>query len=191
MRVFGIENAQDVTSNDRRNAKAVNFGVVYGISEWGLAKNLGIESYEAKEFIDRYFEKYPGIKDYMTNVVRYAKEAGYVETLWNRRRYLPEINERNVAVRAFAERTAINSPIQGSAADILKIAMNKLQTKLNNSNIRANMLLQVHDELVFEVHKDDVELLDKLVKNQMEHAAILNVPLVADSNWGETWYDAK
>jgi len=191
MRVFGIENAEDVTANDRRNAKAVNFGVVYGISEWGLAKNLGIDPMDAKKFIDTYFEKYPGIKEYMTNVVRDARDKGYVETLWERRRYLPEINERHFARRAFAERTAINSPIQGSAADILKIAMNKLADKLANSKLRANMLLQVHDELIFEVHKDDVEELDKLVRHEMETAVELKVPLVADSNWGETWYDAK
>lgn len=191
MRVFGIDSADNVSDNDRRNAKAVNFGVVYGISEWGLAKNLGIEPFEAKRFIDLYFEKYPGIKEYMTQIVRTAKDKGYVETLYGRRRYLPEINDRNFARRSFAERTAINSPIQGSAADILKMAMIKLDKRLVASGLRANMLLQVHDELIFEVHKEDVEQLDMLVRNEMEQAVELNVPLVADSNWGTSWFEAK
>ncbi|SJZ79660.1 DNA polymerase I [Pilibacter termitis] len=191
MRVFGISSPDEVTPLDRRNAKAVNFGVVYGISEWGLAKNLGIEPYKAKDFIDKYFEKYPGIKQYMEEVVREAKEVGYVETMFHRRRNLPEINERNFARRSFAERTAINSPIQGSAADILKIAMNNLHTRLAKENLQANLLLQVHDELIFEVAKSDVEALDKIVRSEMEDAVKLSVPLVADSAWGESWYDAK
>lgn len=130
MRVFGIEKAEDVTPNMRRQAKAVNFGIVYGISDYGLSQNLGISRKAAQQYIDTYFEKYPGVKEYMERIVREAKDQGYVETLYHRRRYLPDINSRNYNIRSFAERTAINTPIQGSAADILKIAMIELDKRL-------------------------------------------------------------
>lgn len=148
MRVFGVEKAEDVTPNMRRQAKAVNFGIVYGISDYGLSQNLGITRKQAQQYIDTYFEKYPGVKQYMEEIVRDAKDKGYVETLYHRRRYLSDINSRNFNLRSFAERTAINTPIQGSAADILKIAMIEMARRLKEEKLQATMLLQVHDELV-------------------------------------------
>ena len=186
MRVFGIEKPEDVTPNDRRNAKAVNFGIVYGISDFGLSNNLGISRKKAKEYIDTYFERYPGIKAYMDNVVREAKDKGYVETLFHRRRELPDINSRNFNVRNFAERTAINSPIQGSAADILKIAMINLDKALVEGGYKTKMLLQVHDEIVLEVPNDELVAMKALVKETMEAAVELAVPLIADENDGRT-----
>ena len=191
MRVFGIEKPEDVTPNDRRNAKAVNFGIVYGISDFGLSNNLGISRKKAKEYIDTYFERYPGIKAYMDNVVREAKDKGYVSTLFHRRRELPDINSRNFNVRNFAERTAINSPIQGSAADILKIAMINLDKALVEGGYKTKMLLQVHDEIVLEVPSDELLAMKALVKETMEAAVELAVPLIADENEGCTWYEAK
>lgn len=191
MRVFGIEKAEDVTPNMRRQAKAVNFGIVYGISDYGLSQNLGITRKAAQQYIDTYFEKYPGVKEYMEHIVREAKDQGFVETLYHRRRYLPDINSRNYNIRSFAERTAINTPIQGSAADILKIAMIELDKRLKESDLQATMLLQVHDELVFEVPESELERLDKLVSEVMEQAVALHVPLITDSSWGKTWYEAK
>ncbi|MGT2796675.1 DNA polymerase I [Streptococcus intermedius] len=191
MRVFGIEKPEDVTPNDRRNAKAVNFGVVYGISDFGLANNLGISRKEAKSYIDTYFERYPRIKNYMENVVREARDKGYVETLFHRRREIPDINSRNFNVRGFAERTAINSPIQGSAADILKIAMIRLDQALRAGRFKSRMLLQVHDEIVLEVPANELTAIKTLVKEIMESAIELSVPLKADESAGETWYEAK
>lgn len=191
MRVFGIEKAEDVDSNMRRQAKAVNFGIVYGISDYGLSQNLGITRKEAQEFIDRYFTMYPGVKKYMEDIVREAKDKGYVETMYHRRRYLPDINARNFNLRSFAERTAINTPIQGSAADILKIAMIQIHKRLKEENLQATMLLQVHDELVFEAPEEEIPVLQQLVEETMNHAVELSVPLRADSSYGDTWYDAK
>lgn len=191
MRVFGIETPEDVTSNDRRNAKAVNFGIVYGISDFGLANNLGIPRKLAKEYIETYFERYPGIKHYMETVIREAKDKGYVETLFKRRRELPDINSRNFNVRQFAERTAINSPIQGSAADILKIAMIHLDKALVEGNFKSKMLLQVHDEIVLEVPESEISAIQQLVKTTMESAITLKVPLLAEESYGKTWYEAK
>ncbi|HEV3922987.1 TPA: DNA polymerase I [Streptococcus pneumoniae] len=191
MRVFGIERPDNVTANDRRNAKAVNFGVVYGISDFGLSNNLGISRKEAKAYIDTYFERFPGIKNYMDEVVREARDKGYVETLFKRRRELPDINSRNFNIRGFAERTAINSPIQGSAADILKIAMIQLDKALVAGGYQTKMLLQVHDEIVLEVPKSELVEMKKLVKQTMEEAIQLSVPLIADENEGATWYEAK
>ena len=191
MRVFNIEKPEDVTPNDRRNAKAVNFGVVYGISDFGLSNNLGISRKEAKAYIETYFERYPGIKDYMERVVREARDKGYVETLFKRRREIPDINSRNFNVRGFAERTAINSPIQGSAADILKIAMIHLDQALETGAYKTKMLLQVHDEIVLQVPTDELAAIKALVKETMESAIELAVPLEADENEGKTWYEAK
>ena len=191
MRVFGIEKAEDVTPNDRRNAKAVNFGVVYGISDFGLSNNLGISRKEAKNYIDTYFERFPGIKNYMETIVREARDKGYVETLYKRRRELPDINSRDFNVRNFAERTAINSPIQGSAADILKVAMINLDKALTDAGLSTRMLLQVHDEIVLEVPMAELETVKAMVKETMESAIQLSVPLIADENEGETWYEAK
>lgn len=191
MRVFGLADADEVTPNMRRQAKAVNFGIVYGISDYGLSQNLGISRKKAQQYIDTYFEKYPSVKTYMQEVVRESKDKQYVETLYHRRRYLPDINARNHNLRSFAERTAINTPIQGSAADILKIAMLHMQRRLKEEKMAACMLLQVHDELVFEVPKAELDQLNALVKEVMEHAVTLQVPLITDSSWGATWYDAK
>lgn len=191
MRVFGIKKAEDVTPNDRRNAKAVNFGVVYGISDFGLANNLGISRKAAKDYIQTYFERFPGIKNYMETIVREARDKGYVETIYHRRRPLPDINSRNFNIRNFAERTAINSPIQGSAADILKVAMINLDRALTEGNFKSRMLLQVHDEIVLEVPNEELAAVCQLVKETMEAAIELAVPLVADENAGQTWYEAK
>ncbi|HEM6331960.1 TPA: DNA polymerase I [Streptococcus suis] len=191
MRVFGIEKAEDVTPNDRRNAKAVNFGVVYGISDFGLSNNLGITRKEAKAYIDTYFERFPGIKNYMETIVREARDKGYVETIYKRRRELPDINSRNFNVRNFAERTAINSPIQGSAADILKVSMINLDKALTEAGLATRMLLQVHDEIVLEVPVAELETVKAMVKETMESAISLSVPLIADENEGPTWYEAK
>ncbi|HFI0573573.1 TPA: DNA polymerase I [Streptococcus suis] len=191
MRVFGIEKAEDVTANDRRNAKAVNFGVVYGISDFGLSNNLGITRKEAKNYIDTYFERFPGIKNYMETIVREARDKGYVETIYKRRRELPDINSRNFNIRNFAERTAINSPIQGSAADILKVAMINLDKALTEAGLSTRMLLQVHDEIVLEVPMAELETVKAIVKETMESAIVLSVPLLADENAGQTWYEAK
>lgn len=191
MRVFGIEKPEDVTANLRRQAKAVNFGVVYGISDYGLSQNLNITRKAAQEFIDRYFDKYPGVKQFMEDIVKEAKETGYVETLFHRRRYLPDIHNRNFNLRSFAERTAINSPIQGTAADIIKVAMVRMDKVLKEKGLQANMLLQVHDELIFECPEEEIPVLEKLVPEIMEHAVDLAVPLKVDSNSGDSWYDAK
>lgn len=191
MRVFNIEKAEDVSANDRRNAKAVNFGVVYGISDFGLSNNLGISRKEAKDYIETYFERFPGIKDYMDETVREAKDKGYVETLFKRRRDLPDINSRNFNIRSFAERTAINSPIQGSAADILKVAMIALDKALVSGGYQSRMLLQVHDEIVLEVPNEELQEIKALVKETMERAVDLAVPLLVDENDGKNWYQAK
>lgn len=191
MRVFGIGSEEEVDSNMRRQAKAVNFGIVYGISDYGLSQNLGITRKEAQLFIDRYFDKYPGVKTYMDDIVEKAKEAGFVETLYHRRRYLPDIKAKNFNLRSFAERTAINTPIQGSAADILKIAMIKIDARLKEEQMEATMLLQVHDELVFEAPAAEIPKLQQIVEETMEQAVSLSVPLKADSSVGNTWYDAK
>ena len=191
MRVFGIEKAEDVTANDRRNAKAVNFGVVYGISDFGLARNLGITRKDAKNYIETYFERYPGIKTYMENIVREARDKGFVETMSHRRRKIPDINARNFNVRGFAERTAINSPIQGSAADILKIAMINLDKALTERQSKSKLLLQVHDEIILDVPLEELEDIKALVKQTMEEAIELAVPLKVDENTGKTWYEAK
>ena len=191
MRVFGITNPDDVTSEMRRQAKAVNFGIVYGISDYGLSQNLNISRKKAKEFIDRYLEEFQGVKDFMESVVKEAREKDYVETLFHRRRYLPDIHSSNFNLRSFAERTAMNSPIQGSAADILKMAMIELDREMRDRQFKANLLLQVHDELIFEVPQDELESLQSLVEEVMENAVSLKVPLRADSNVGDNWFEAK
>lgn len=190
MDVFGVAK-EDVTSNMRRQAKAVNFGIVYGISDYGLSQNLGITRKEAAEFIERYFESYPGVQGYMSSIVEQAKKDGYVTTLLNRRRYLPDLKSRNFNVRGFAERTAMNTPIQGTAADIIKKAMIDMAAALKAKNLQAKMLLQVHDELIFEAPPEELAILEELVPAVMEAAVKLKVPLKADAASGNTWYDAK
>lgn len=191
MKIFHLDSPDQVTPLMRRHAKAVNFGIVYGISDYGLSKNLGISRKRAKEFIENYFEQYPQIKDYMNKAVQEAREKGYAETIMHRRRYLPDIHAKKYTVRAFAERTAINSPIQGSAADIIKIAMINMQKKLDELHLKTKMVVQVHDELIFDVPKDELETIKKIVPEVMQSAVKLDVPLIADSGWGHNWYDAK
>ena len=191
MRVFNIDKPENVTPNDRRNAKAVNFGISYGETEYGLAKRLSISNKEAAEMIQAYFERYPGVANYIAETKREAKDKGYVSTMFNRRRKLPEINNRNFMVRQGAERQAINAPIQGSAGDILKIAMINLDAALSEGKFKAKLLLQVHDEIILEVPKEELAAVQNLVKQTMESAVELNVPLLADENTGDSWYEAK
>ncbi|MEB5792348.1 DNA polymerase I [Staphylococcus hominis] len=189
-KVFGVE-AEEVTDLMRRQAKAVNFGIVYGISDYGLSQSLNITRKEAKIFIDDYLASFPGVKQYMSDIVKDAKANGYVETLLHRRRYIPDITSRNFNLRGFAERTAMNTPIQGSAADIIKLAMVEFDKQVQHTSYKAKLLLQVHDELIFEVPKSEVEEFSLFVEDIMEHALDLDVPLKVDSNYGATWYDAK
>lgn len=190
MRVFNVEK-EDVTSNMRRQAKAVNFGIVYGISDYGLSQSLGITRKEAKKFIDDYLDSFPNVKEYMDTIVQDAKQKGYVETLLHRRRYTPDITNRNFNLRSFAERTAMNTPIQGSAADIIKRAMVQFSQKMKDADFNATLLLQVHDELIFEVPENEIETFKPFVEDIMNHALDISVPLSVESSYGETWYDAK
>jgi len=182
---------EEVTKEERRSAKAVNFGIIYGISSFGLADDLGIDFRDAQKFIDNYLEAFPGIKNYMKEVIDHARENGYTTTLMNRKRVIDEINNKNYMIRQQGERMALNTPIQGTAADILKKAMVDLYNELNKRNLKSKMLIQVHDELVLNVHKDEEEVVEKLVKDIMENAYKLEVPLVVDINKGIDWYDAK
>ncbi|ARJ11287.1 DNA polymerase I [Staphylococcus lugdunensis] len=190
MKVFGVEKNQ-VNDLMRRQAKTVNFGIVYGISDYGLSQNLGITRKKAKAFIDDYLASFPGVKQYMTDIVKDAKANGYVETLLHRRRYIPDITSRNFNLRSFAERTAMNTPIQGSAADIIKLAMVQFDKNVRETNYHAKLLLQVHDELIFEVPKSEVQDFSEFVEEIMDNALTLAVPLLVDSSYGATWYDAK
>ena len=187
--VFGepIEGMDPMT---RRKAKAINFGIIYGISAFGLARQLGISNSEAKDYIDTYFSKYPGIKNYMERTKSQARERGFVETLFGRKCHMRGINDRNPNMRGFAERAAINAPIQGGAADIIKRAMVRLPGALIEAGSKARMLLQVHDELVFEVPEAELNETTALVKGVMEAAAHLDVPLVVDTGQGANWDEA-
>ena len=180
----------EVTRDMRRNAKTVNFGIIYGISAFGLSERLGIPRREAANIISSYFEKYPGVKKYMDNTIALAKANGYVETIKGRRRYLNDINSGNATVRGFAERNAINAPIQGSSADMIKIAMISIYNEMVEKNLKTKMILQVHDELVFDVHRDEVEVMKILIENNMKQAMKLNVPVEVDINIGENWLEA-
>lgn len=182
---------EDVTSLMRRQAKAVNFGIIYGISDYGLSQNLGISRAEAQTFIDTYFEQFPGVKTFMDAAIERAREHGYVETMLKRRRNIPDIHSRNFNLRGFAERTAINTPIQGTAADIIKKAMIDVDRALRASTLQARMLLQVHDELIFEGPKEEMDQLERLVTDAMEQTVTLDVPIRADGAFGETWFDTK
>ncbi|QTB21503.1 DNA polymerase I [Lysinibacillus sphaericus] len=190
MDVFHVSE-EEVDSNMRRAAKAVNFGIVYGISDYGLSQNLDITRKEAATFIEKYFASFPGVKQYMDDIVQNAKFNGYVTTILNRRRYLPDITSSNFNLRSFAERTAMNTPIQGSAADIIKKAMIDMDARLKKENMQAKLLLQVHDELIFEAPKEEIAMLEKIVPEVMENAIELSVPLKVDFNHGSTWYEAK
>ncbi|WP_107039440.1 DNA polymerase I [Brumimicrobium mesophilum] len=188
-KVYGIE-IDEVTREQRSNAKAVNFGIIYGQSAFGLSQNLGISRREAKSIIDSYFEQYPTIKSYMDKAKEEAKEHGYVETIMKRRRYLPDIHSSNAIVRGFAERNAINAPIQGSAADIIKVAMINIYNKMREQNLTSRMLLQVHDELVFDVLKSEKDIVSKIVKEEMEGAVKLVVPLDIEMEFATNWLEA-
>lgn len=180
----------EVTREQRSAAKAVNFGIIYGQSAFGLAQNLQISRTEAKQIIDAYFEQYPSIKSYMDKVIAQAREHGYVETIMKRRRYLPDIHSANAVVRGFAERNAINAPIQGSAADIIKMAMVAVHEAMSKSNLKSKMILQVHDELVFDVHHQEVDQMQKLVKEAMESAVDLTVPMEVEMKLAPNWLEA-
>ena len=182
---------EEVTDLQRRNAKAVNFGIVYGISSFGLSEDLSITKKEAAQYIENYFNTYPGIKKFLDNAVAHAKENGYVETLFGRRRPVPELSSSNFMQRSFGERVAMNSPIQGTAADIMKIAMIGVNKRLKEKQMKSRLVLQVHDELLIEAHQDEVEQVKEILKYEMEHAASLLVPLDVDMHVGENWYEAK
>lgn len=187
--VFGV-GLNDVTADHRRKAKAINFGLIYGMSAFGLGKQLGIGRNEAQEYIDRYFQKYPGVHDYMESIRAYAADHGYVETIYGRRLYLPEINSRNVPRRQAAERTAINAPMQGSAADIIKRAMLAVDSYLTEANLATKMIMQVHDELVLEVPESELETVVPKAEELMESAAELKVPLLVEAGVGTSWDEA-
>ncbi len=182
---------EEVTDLQRRNAKAVNFGIVYGISSFGLSEDLSITVKEAKHYIEKYFETYPGIKTFLDSTVAHAKEEGYVTTLFGRRRPVPELSSSNFMQRAFGERVAMNAPIQGTAADIMKIAMVGVNKKLKEKNLKSRLVLQVHDELLIEAHESEVEIVKDILKHEMENAAALAVPLDVDMHTGKNWYEAK
>jgi DNA polymerase-1 len=174
----------------RRSAKSINFGIVYGMSAFGLAEQLGISRNDASNIIKQYFEQYPKIAAYMQYAISDAKEKGYAETLCGRRRYLPDVNSSNPILRRFAERNAINAPIQGSSADMIKIAMVNINKRLKEENLQSKMILQVHDELVFDVLKTEAETVKTLVVTEMQNAMQLNVPIVAEASTGENWLEA-
>lgn len=188
--VFGVDK-ELVSSLMRSRAKAVNFGIVYGISDFGLSRDLKITRKEAKVYIDSYFRRYPKVKEYMDNIVRQGKEKGYVKTLLNRIRYIPEITSANAIQRNFGERMAMNTPIQGSAADIIKIAMVNVFKELKDNKMKSKLILQVHDELIIEAHKDEVDKVKDIIKSKMEEALTLSVPLLVDLNIGDNWYETK
>jgi DNA polymerase-1 len=181
----------DVTSEMRSRAKTINFATIYGQGPHALSRQLKISHAEAKEFIERYFQRFQRVREYLDSMVEYARQHGYVETIFKRRRYIPELRDRNFNIRAFGERTAANSPIQGSAADLIKIAMIHIRDRLVADRLSGRMLLQVHDELVLEVPVDEVEAVSKVVKHEMEHAATLSVPLIVDVGTGKNWVDTK
>ena len=180
----------EVTRDERSKSKRANFGIIYGITVFGLAERLDIPRDEAKMLIDGYFETFPQVRDYMEQAKQSARQRGYVETLFGRRRYLPDINSANATVRGFAERNAINAPIQGTAADIIKVAMIRIFRRFKAEGVRSKMILQVHDELNFSVYPEEKELVEKIVIEEMQGAFDLAVPLVADSGFGQNWLEA-
>ncbi len=188
--VFGIP-MDEVTPLQRSRAKAVNFGIIYGQSDYGLSRELKISRKEAKSYIDNYFKRYSGVKDYLDSAILDAKDKGYVTTLMNRIRYIPEINSTNKNVKKFGERLAMNTPIQGSAADIIKIAMVKVYSRIKKEKLKSRLILQVHDELIVEAYKNEIDYMKQLIKSEMENAVKLSVPLVVDINVGNNWYEAK
>jgi DNA polymerase-1 len=188
-RVFGVA-LEEVTREQRGNAKTVNFGIIYGVSAFGLSQQTDLNRSEAKELIETYYATYPKLRAYIQDQIDFARENGYVATVLGRRRYLKDINSQNAVVRGAAERNAVNAPIQGSAADIIKLAMIAIQKRFQNENWKSKMLLQVHDELVFDVPKTEVEALKSMVKTEMENAFKLDVPLDVDIGIGTNWLEA-
>ena len=189
-KIFHVENPEEVTDDQRRKAKTANFGIIYGISAFGLSQRLSIPRTEAKEIIDEYFKNFDTVKSYMDRSIQFGRDNGYVETMMGRKRFLPDINSRNATVRGFAERNAINAPIQGSAADIIKIAMIDVLREIRKENWKSRMILQVHDELIFEVPEKELESMKKMVKNKMEQAVMLSIPLTVDLGTGKNWLEA-
>ena len=189
-KVFNVP-IEEVTKQMRSNAKAVNFGIVYGISDFGLSRQIGVTRKLARQYIEQYLEKYSGIKEYMESIVKDAKEKGYVETLFGRRRYIQELNSTNYMIRQFGERVAMNTPIQGTAADIIKIAMIRVYNELKNKNLKSKLILQIHDELIIETYESEKEEVKEILQNCMESVISLKVPLIAEVGEGKTWYDAK
>ena len=190
-KVFGVE-PKDVTKEMRRRAKAVNFGIVYGQSKYGLAKNLGISNNEAQEFIDKYFETYPKVKEYMNSKIEFVSEHGYVETIFGRKRYLAsELMSSNYQIREFAQRAAINQPLQGTAADLIKMAMIRVEKELEEKQLKTKMIMQVHDELVFELPKNELEIVKTTVLKCMALDQPLKVPLEIDINYGTSWKEGE
>jgi DNA polymerase-1 len=188
-KVFGVP-LDEVTREQRSNAKTVNFGIIYGVSAFGLSNQTDLSRGEAKELIDTYYDTYPKLRAYMSEQVDFARDHGYVQTVLSRRRYLKDINSPNAIVRGAAERNAVNAPIQGSAADIIKIAMINIYNKLSHGNFKTKMLLQVHDELVFDVYKPELEAMKTLIKTEMEQAFVMNVPLDVEVDTGLNWLEA-
>ena len=180
-----------VTSLQRRHAKAVNFGIVYGISEFSLAEDIGVSRYEAKNYIESYLANYAGVKAYMKDVVEKARETGYTATIFGRKRYIPELKSSNFNVRSGAERITLNTPIQGTAADLIKLAMIRVEQALNEHYPQAELLLQVHDELIVECPEELAGEVARLISQEMEQVFELSVPLTAEAKWGKSWYDAK
>jgi DNA polymerase-1 len=182
---------KDVTPQMRNSAKRVNFGIIYGMSAFGLANDLKVPQSEAQAFIDRYFLRYPAVKKFMDNEIKKCEKQGYVVTLLNRRRYIPEINSQNGAMKQFAQRQAINTPVQGSAADLMKLAMINIQREIEESKLKTRMISTVHDELVFETEKSDEAAAVKMIRYQMEHVAELNVPVKVIVKVGKNWLDME
>ena len=189
-KVYGVP-LEEVTSQMRSSCKAVNFGIVYGISDFSLAQDIGVTKKEAAAFIQSYLETYPGVARYMEEIKASAREKGYVETLFGRRRYLPELKSKQFNVRAFGERVAMNTPIQGTAADIIKIAMVRVRDRLRAEGLSSRLTLQVHDELILESPKEEAARAEALLREEMEHAFEMRVPLVAEAHSGYDWYTAK
>jgi DNA polymerase-1 len=188
-KVFNVP-LEEVTREQRSNAKTVNFGIVYGVSAFGLSNQTDLSRKEAKALIDTYYETYPKLRNYMAEQVDFARENGYVETVLNRRRYLKDINSQNAIVRGAAERNAVNAPIQGSAADIIKLAMINIHNRFEKEQFKSKMLLQVHDELVFDAHKDELEIIKPIIKEEMENAYKMAVPLDVEMGIGQNWLQA-
>ena len=181
----------ELTKDQRNSAKAINFGIVYGMSEYTLSQDLGISFKDAKNYMNEYFNKYSSVRDYLDFLKKFAHLHGYVKTLMNRVRYIPELSSQQAMVRAFGERAAMNTPVQGSAADIMKCAMVRVYNRLKAENLQAKIILQVHDELIVETPHDEVDKVKAILKTEMENAVKLDVPLIADMESGNSWYDAK